>query len=188
QTLSVSPYLNAHLQMCFILAFDLMRRPRSDESFMARVDIGVEPTDILQFLSIYSGQPTGGKVPGMVQLNVFTPLRNDFLGDAGLTAWRNTRLSLDGEPQAGRPVGTVIVSKANALYSAIQIVIMEPAFDVLRGSPTFTQISGLTGKSTQKPVDIGSCLEIMNKHIHADSKNQLSLRMEMTPGDIQVIR
>ncbi|KAJ7194319.1 hypothetical protein GGX14DRAFT_679148 [Mycena pura] len=42
QTLNASTFLNMQLRGAFIAAFDLLRDPR-----LARVDIGVEPTDLM---------------------------------------------------------------------------------------------------------------------------------------------
>ncbi|KAJ6632105.1 hypothetical protein B0H10DRAFT_2206524 [Mycena sp. CBHHK59/15] len=139
QILSASTFLSMQLQACFVMAFDLLRQPRLDKPFVARVDIGIEPTDIMDFFNIYWGGP---------------------------------RKNL----------------KACALYNVFPIIIYEPTMDLVRRTPKFKKISAVTGQVTEEPFDIPGCLEFMNKHIRADSKNKLSLRTEMTPSDIQTIR
>lgn len=73
QTLYASTFLNMQLQGAFIDAFDLLRDPRLDRVFAARIDIGVEPTDLMAFMKIYNGGPPAEKAEGMVQVNAFTP-------------------------------------------------------------------------------------------------------------------
>lgn len=82
--------------------------------------------------------------------------------------------------------------------------------DLMRNSPTFTRVSSFTGITTVVPVNVANLMgyvpmplrfrflrvlaptlmptRMINKHIRADDKDKLSLRTEMTPGDVKIIR
>ncbi|KAJ6506554.1 hypothetical protein C8R45DRAFT_922740 [Mycena sanguinolenta] len=187
QTLNASTFLSTHLQMAFITAFDLLRDPCLDHPFAARIDIGVEPTDIMDFLRIYSGGSPGEKVKGMVQVNAFTPVPDTWITKQAVQVWRNARESATAAGLATSPVGLVVLSKANALFQLWPIVMLPPMMDFMRKSPTFQDVSSLTGITTVIPVEVASVM-IMNNHIREDNKNKLSFRTEMTPRDVQIIR
>lgn len=111
---------------------------------------------------------------------------------------------------ATSPVGLVVLSKASALVHIFPIIMYPQMMDMMRDSPTFQRVSSLTGITTVVPVDVASLMvyvpmplrfpfprilastlmptRMINKHIRADDKNKLSLRTEMTPGDVQIIR
>jgi hypothetical protein len=210
QTLNASPFLSTHLQMAFIAAFGLLRDPRLDLPFAARIDIGVEPTDLMDFVKIYSGGPPGEEVMGMVQVNAFTPLPDAWITKQVAQLWRSTREGATSAGLATSPVGLVVLSKANALFQLYPIVMLPPMMDFMRKSPTFQDVSSLTGITTVVPVDADSVMvyvplplrfpfprilaltpmptRSINKHIRADDKNQLSFRTEMTPRDVHIIR
>ncbi|KAJ7440827.1 hypothetical protein B0H11DRAFT_2098446 [Mycena galericulata] len=188
QTLNASSFLNMQLQGAFIAAFDLLRDPRLDRVFAARVDIGVEPTDLMAFINIFRGGTPAQNVEGMVQVNAFTPLPDAWITEQAAQVWRSARESTTSAGLATSPVGLVVLSKANALVKIYPIVILPQMINMMRDSPTFHQESSLTGLTTVVPVDVASLMEMLNKHIRADDKNKLSLRTEMTPGDVQVIR
>ncbi|KAJ6559808.1 hypothetical protein B0H19DRAFT_1145836 [Mycena capillaripes] len=188
QTLNASTFLNMQLQGAFIAAFDLLRDPRIDRPFAARVDIGVEPTDLIAFIKIYRGGPAAEKAEGMVQVNAFTPLPDAWITEQATQVWRSARESVTTAGLATYPVGLVVLSKANALVQIFPITIFPQMMDLMRNSPTFQRVSSVTGITTVVPVDVGSLMVMINKHIRADDKNKLSLRTEMTSGDAQVIR
>ncbi|KAJ6570645.1 hypothetical protein DFH09DRAFT_1362712 [Mycena vulgaris] len=210
QTLNASTFLNMQLQGAFIAAFDLLRDPRLDRLFAARVDIGVEPTDLMAFMKIYSGGPPAENAEGMVQVNAFTPLPDAWITEQAAQVWRSARESATSEGLATSPVGLVVLSKASALVQIFPIIVFPQMMDLMRNSPTFQRVSSLTGITTVVPVDVASLMvyvpmplrfsfprilapalmptRMINKHIRADDKNKLSLRTEMTPGDVQIIR
>ncbi|KAJ7912122.1 hypothetical protein B0H13DRAFT_2478288 [Mycena leptocephala] len=191
QTLDASRFINMQLQGAFIDAFDLLRDPRLDRPFAARVDIGVEPTDLMAFVKIYSGGSPAEKAEGMVQVNAFTPLPDAWITEQAAQLWRSAREGMTSAGFATSPVGLVMM-------------------DLMRNPPTFTRVSSLTGITTVVPVNVANLMwcvsmplhfpflrvlaptlmptRMINKHIRADDKNKLSLRTEMTPGDVQVIR
>ncbi|KAJ7457731.1 hypothetical protein FB451DRAFT_1372407 [Mycena latifolia] len=177
-------------EACFIMAFDLLRHPVGlDKPFAARLDIGVEPTDIIEFMNIYhnAGQPVEN-VEGMVQLNGFMSLPDTSIGEGQTMAWRKTREAIVAAGLPAASVGILVVSKANALVITCPFIISQHAMDFVRRAPKLNSVSALTGQVTEHAFSIDSCMEIMNKHIRADDKNQLSLRMEMSGADIQTIR
>ncbi|KAJ7863671.1 hypothetical protein B0H13DRAFT_2354093 [Mycena leptocephala] len=187
QNLDASTFLNMQLQSAFILAFDLLREPRLDRPFAARIDIGVEPTDLMAFMNIYAGGQPAEKTEGMVQINAFTPLPDAFIGEQAMRVWRSTRDGMTSAGFATSLVGLVVISKASALIHMFPITIFPQMMDMIRDSPTFTRISSLTGITTVVPIDVGGLMEMMNKHIRADDKNKLSLRTEMSLQDFQTI-
>ncbi|KAJ7194320.1 hypothetical protein GGX14DRAFT_404774 [Mycena pura] len=101
--------------------------------------------------------------------------------------WRSARESATSAGLATSPVGLVVLSKASALVQIFPIIVVPQMMDIMRHSPTFQRVSSLTGITTI-PVDVASLMEMINKHIRADDKNKLSLRTEMTPEDVHIMR
>ncbi|KAJ6505753.1 hypothetical protein C8R47DRAFT_1102344, partial [Mycena vitilis] len=188
QTLDASTFLTMQLQGAFVAAFDLLRDPHLDRLFAARVDIGVEPADLMAFMDIYHGGTGKPTTEGMVQINAFTPLPDAWITAQAMQVWRTARESTKAAGMGTSPVGLVVLSKANALVQIFPIIVFPQMIRMMRDSPTFQRVSSLTGITTVVPVNIYSLMEMMNKHIRADSKNKLALRTEMTPADVQVIR
>ncbi|KAJ7211901.1 hypothetical protein B0H12DRAFT_1276352, partial [Mycena haematopus] len=188
QTLYASTFLNMQLQGAFISAFDLLRDPRLDRPFAARVDIGVEPADLMVFMDIYRGGPLPDKALGMVQVNALTPLPDAWITEQATHVWRSAREGMTSAGLGSAPVGLVVLSKASALIHIYPITVFPQMMKLMCDSPTFQRMSSLTGISTAVPVNVDSLMEMINKHIRADDKNKLSLRTEMTAGDVQVIR
>ncbi|KAJ6632099.1 hypothetical protein B0H10DRAFT_2426955 [Mycena sp. CBHHK59/15] len=185
--------LNTYLQACFILHFDLLRRPQLDKPFMARLDIGIEPADMPDFFNIFIGQPLGaGKIKGMVQVNAFTPLTPAAMAE--LTPmrkeiWRQARESANKMGYGGDSVGLVEMGSGESEQTiTCPVHIHQPAMELVRASPPWEMKSAITGVVTEAPFNIETCMEFMNTHIRADKKNQLLLRTEMRPSDIQIIR
>ncbi|KAJ7786972.1 hypothetical protein B0H14DRAFT_3506162 [Mycena olivaceomarginata] len=184
QNLDASTFLNMQLQSAFILAFDLLREPRLDRPFAVRIDIGVEPTDLMAFINIYAGGQPAEKTEGMVQINAFTPLPDAFIGEQAMRVWRNTRDGMTSAGFATSPVGLVVLSKASALIHMFPITIYPQMMDMIRDSPTFTRISSFTGITTVVPIDVGGLMDTSER----TTKNKLSLRTEMSVQDFQTIR
>ncbi|KAJ6480456.1 hypothetical protein C8R47DRAFT_1074209 [Mycena vitilis] len=144
------------------MAFDLLRQPQLDKPFVARIDIGVEPADVREFLSIYAvPEYVPRNSQGMVQVNAFTPLPDDdYIGEKFLSIWRATRESVNAYRElANCPVGLLVVSKATALYNVIPIVIRPSAMDFMRSRPSLSEISAITGQKKVVPIDVNGCLE-----------------------------
>jgi hypothetical protein len=148
ETLEASDFLNMNLQSCFVIAFDILHRPRLglDKPVVARLYMGVEPTDILKFYDIYTGSLTVPPVPGMVQLNAFTPLPDTVKQEGWMVSWRAARKSNEF-PRA--PVGLLLVSKANTLVCVLSLTITQSVLDLVRRDGGFTEVSALTGEVKQ---------------------------------------
>ncbi|KAJ7624532.1 hypothetical protein FB45DRAFT_923648 [Roridomyces roridus] len=191
QNLDASTFLNMQIQAAFILAFDLLRDPRINQMFAVRMDVGVEPTDLMKFLKIYHGRadaPIPDNLEGMVQINAFTPLPLGWDLEAAKRSWASGRARAIDGGFGDAPVGLMVISKANALVQMHPIMVFPQMMEMMRNSPTFEATSTLTGVKKSIPVDINGLMEMMNKHIRADDKNTLAMRTEMTAGDVQVIR
>ncbi|KAJ7602105.1 hypothetical protein B0H17DRAFT_1212146 [Mycena rosella] len=94
QTFYANKLLNTHLQACFILQFDLLRRPQLDKPFMVRVNIDIEPADMPDFFNIFIRQTVLDKIKGMLQVNAFTPVTPAAMADLRQMRkdiWRETR-------------------------------------------------------------------------------------------------
>ncbi|KAJ7161895.1 hypothetical protein C8R43DRAFT_316048 [Mycena crocata] len=183
-----NPVLNTHLQACFILHFDLLNRPQLDTPFMARVDIGIEPADMPDFFNIFMDEPVSDKMRGMLQVNAFTPMPREKMAD--LTPmrkeiWRTARQSANKRD----PVGLVEFGNGESLQTfTFPVYIQSAAMDLARASSPWDMKSSITGQVTEAPFTIENCMQFMNTHIRADKKNQLLLRTDMRPSDIQIIR
>ncbi|KAJ7159020.1 hypothetical protein C8R43DRAFT_994743 [Mycena crocata] len=141
QTLDASTFINMQLQACFILAFDLLRQPRLDRPFAAWIDIGIEPTDLRQFMGIYSGKSTDD-VPGMIQVNAFTPLPEALITEQSMLVRRRAREGMTAAGFAASPVGLLVLSKSNALVNIFPIVVYPPTMQLVRnGGFNFTRAS-----------------------------------------------
>ncbi|KAF8139437.1 hypothetical protein K438DRAFT_2030554 [Mycena galopus ATCC 62051] len=120
-----NPVFNGILQTLFVLHFDLLRFPRVDKPFMAHVDIGIEPAEMLDFVKIYTDQPLGDqKMDGMVQMNSFWPLTPGEVATitpGKYQVWREARDSLDTKecPDCnGRPL-PFLIGLHRASYPAL---------------------------------------------------------------------
>ncbi|KAJ7726109.1 hypothetical protein B0H16DRAFT_1735813 [Mycena metata] len=162
-----NPFLNLYLQAYLILHFDLLRHPHVDPPFNARVDIGIEPAEIPDFLDIFLGnQPRAGETKGMVQVNAVTPL--ELIAAAELSPER----ALFGNGESVQTIASTI---------RIHPVAMEL---VCRAEPQ-VRTSAITGEVTEVPFNFDTAL---NMHIRADKNDQLLLRTTLRPSDVQNIR
>ncbi|KAJ7914332.1 hypothetical protein B0H13DRAFT_1611638, partial [Mycena leptocephala] len=193
QNLYSNPLLNKHIQACFILHFNLLRSPQLDRPFMARIDIGVEPADMPDFFKIFMGEQLGnGKMKGMLQVNHFTPVPPKAMADLTpmrMNIWRQARESADRNGFRGDSVGLVEFGNGESQQTlTFPVHIQKAAIELVRQSPLWVMTSAITGKSTEAPFNIETCLEFMNTHIRSDKKDQLLLRTDMRPSDVQIIR
>ncbi|KAJ6626094.1 hypothetical protein B0H10DRAFT_2000297 [Mycena sp. CBHHK59/15] len=193
--LNSNPLFNQYLQACFILDFDLLRHPQLDKPFMARIDIGIEPADTTDLFNIFLGQPLSEeKIKGMVQVNAFTPATPAQMAE--LTPkrkeiWRKARESLNKGGFPGDSMGLMEFANGESeMTITVEVHIQRAAMQLveLGASTPFEMTSAITGEVTKLPFTVETCMEFMNTHIRADKKNQLLLRTEMRPTDIQIIR
>ncbi|KAJ7205577.1 hypothetical protein B0H12DRAFT_1243447 [Mycena haematopus] len=66
--------------------------------------------------------------------------------------------------------------------------IQQAAMDLVRESPPWVMKSAITGKTTEAPFNIETCMEFINTHIRSDKKDQSLLRTDMRASDMQIIR
>ncbi|KAJ7121692.1 hypothetical protein C8R44DRAFT_622541, partial [Mycena epipterygia] len=180
--------LDFYLQACIILLFDLLDRPPLDPPFRARVDIGIEPADVLDFLDIFVGNPPRtGEIKGMLQVNAIT--RMESVAPARLSperahTWRIARESSN----PGDCLGLIEFGNGKSVQSIVcPILIQPPAMDLVRSAAPWGRRSAVTGEVTDVSFNFDSCLETLNIHNRADKKDQLRLRTTMRPSDIQTI-
>ncbi|KAJ7459249.1 hypothetical protein FB451DRAFT_1272310 [Mycena latifolia] len=188
-----NPVLHGYLQACFILDFELLRRPHLDEPFMARVDLAIEPADITDFFDIFLGQDLPDKkVMGMVQFSGFspaTPAMMSNLTPQRKEMWCEARATLNTDVTRSQFIGLVEMGNGDSGMSiTLPMVIQRPAMQMVEKAEPFQQISAITGQSKSMPFSVEACMEFINMHIRADKENQLLLRTEMRPADIQAIR
>ncbi|KAJ7791263.1 hypothetical protein B0H13DRAFT_2173146 [Mycena leptocephala] len=188
-------FLQIILQACFILDFNLLHRPRFDEPLMARVDVAIEPSDILDLTAILFGEePFEKKIQGMLQVTGFTPatpLQIKNLTPTRREIWRQARAEAKSEGFPTDPVVLIEIAYADSGNSiTFSLRIHSKAKEMVKRAKVegFKRISAVTGETTTVPYTVETCMEFINTHIRADKKNQLLLRTEMRPSDIQVIR
>ncbi|KAJ7162487.1 hypothetical protein C8R46DRAFT_1353380 [Mycena filopes] len=193
QNLWSNPLLMTHIQACLILHFDLLDRPQLDKPFMARIDLGIEPANTAQFFDIFIGKPIPtDKIPGMLQVNAFTPLPPTAMADLTpkrMDIWRQARAAADKTGFRGDSVGLLEFGNGeNVQTITLPVHIQHRAMDLVRVSDPWVMTSAITGIQTEVPFNTESCMEFMNIHIRSDKQDQLLLRTKMRPSDIQIIQ
>lgn len=130
---------------------------------MARVDVGIEPSDITAFHSLYAGwyddnEPE--KIEGMFQINAVTPTSPEIVPHTHrLAAWRQVRDKLAADGQPSNPVVIVEFISNNHLgaYSC-PLAISSTALMMAKTKEPFVGSSAMHGK-TLSPMTAVSCLE-----------------------------
>lgn len=162
-----NPLIHGNLQACFILDFDLLRRPQLDQPFMARVDIAMEPAEGVELFNIFLGQDVSGdNLMGMIQVNGFSPATPAMM--ANLTPqrkeiWREARETLNTDGSRAEYVGLVeIVNAETEMSLTFPMHIQKAAMQLVAKNEPFQQISAVTGKSTFKPFSVETCMECVD--------------------------
>ncbi|KAG1782373.1 hypothetical protein EV702DRAFT_378204 [Suillus placidus] len=171
----VNPILMGLLKVGVVIDCGLIDNPRIgfDVPFGVRVDIAIEPSDILDFVGLYfNNKLVKEKLLGMVQVNAMTPWE---LTPERLNKWREARARHDAEEDSG-----------NAATAEVHFPLI--FLDIAKAREPFLGVSAVTGAEIRKPMNAMTCLETLNMHIRADKENQLHLRAEMTDQDKEVIR
>ncbi|KAG1746411.1 hypothetical protein EDB19DRAFT_356747 [Suillus lakei] len=189
----LNPVLMGLLKVAVIIDCGLIDNPRIgfDVPFGVRVDIAIEPSNILDLDGLYlNNKPVVGKLQGMVQINAITPWE---LTPERLNKWREARATHDAEGFATDPVGLVDFIDVSCTKDSGNAATLESHFspillDIAKKREPFLGISAVTGAEIKKPMSAMTCLETLNMHIRADKENQLHLRTEMTDQDKEVIR
>ncbi|KAJ7277368.1 hypothetical protein C8J57DRAFT_1021447, partial [Mycena rebaudengoi] len=166
KNLQANPILDMVLQECFILDFDLLRRPRLDKPFMARIDIALEPANITDFGAIFFGQsPVGETMQGMVQVKGFTPGTPGMMRDLAPRCkemWREARAQADTDGFRRDSIGLVEIANSgtdNSLTLPIHIH-ASTLKTVEQGKVLgFSFTSAITGNTTILPFCVETCME-----------------------------
>jgi hypothetical protein len=182
------------LKVAIIYDCGLLDNPRLgfDVPFMARVDIAIEPTDILDFTRLYlNNGPIAEKLKGMVQVNAVSawdPNTHPPLTPMRLRLWRDARAQSTASGYGKDPVGLIEFLNYTENSTTTAFHISSSILDVARRRQPFLCSSAIMGNRFEKPMDSATCIEYINLHIRADEQNQLLLRTEMTEQDKEVIR
>lgn len=127
---------------------------------MARLDVGIEPTDITLFFQIFAGYDVGADIQGMLQVNAIqasrteitpTPMRKEM--------WKTVKADFD--KLRGNPGHVVIIEviKDSDLAITFPLPITENGFDLARSGEPFENRSAITGITTRVPMNAETCLE-----------------------------
>ncbi|KAG2150703.1 uncharacterized protein EDB93DRAFT_330431 [Suillus bovinus] len=188
----LNPILMELLKIGVIIDCGLLDNPRIgfDKPFGVRVDIAIEPSNILDFVGLYLGSKSPGeKLQGMVQINAMTPWE---LTSERVDKWHRARAWHDAEGFANDPVGLVDFVDANCTMefgnaTTAEVHFLPIVLDMARARKPFLGVSAVTGAEIRKPMSAMTCLETLNMHIRADKDNQLHLRTDMTDQDKEII-
>ncbi|KAG2153415.1 hypothetical protein DEU56DRAFT_977093 [Suillus clintonianus] len=194
-----NPLIMGYLKIGIIFDCGLLDKPGIgfDVPFVARVDIGIEPSDILDFIGLYlDDKAIGEKLQGMVQVNAVTPRYPSLmrpLTPQQLHLWREARAMYNAKGFAKDPVGLVdFVDGSCPGYwkNGVTVGLHIPTIvlDMARKREPFVHVSAVTGTRFKQPMNAVACLEYINAHIREDTQNQLRLRTEMTDKDKEIIR
>lgn len=182
------------LKVAIIYDCGLLDNPKLgfDVPFMARVDMAIEPTDILDFAGLYlNNRPIPEKLNGMVQVNTVSawdPSTHPPLTPTRLRLWRDARAQSTAAGYGKDPVGLIEFLNYTENSTTAAFHISSSVVDAARKREPFLCSSALTGNHFEKPMDSATCIEYINLHIRADEQNQLFLRTVMTEQDKEVIR
>ncbi|KAH7890105.1 hypothetical protein F5I97DRAFT_1999724 [Phlebopus sp. FC_14] len=197
QTFVANQLLLTNLSICAVLDLGLLndrKRIGFDVPFMVRVDVGIEPADVILFTKLlYTDEPVPDKLEGMIQVNSFFSWLpgqsgHDPLTPKRMAMWKQARSELDAQPQRSHdPLGLMEFVNDNCHSITISFPIHRGAFKLAGEAEPFVMLSGITG-TMEKPMTVATCMEFINVHIRADKKNQLGLRTEMTQADKEIIK
>ncbi|KAG1879862.1 hypothetical protein F4604DRAFT_1752103 [Suillus subluteus] len=186
-----NPLLMGYLKISIIIDCGLLDNLAIgfDVPFIARVDIGIEPSNILDFIGLYlDDKSIGEKFQGMVQINAVTPWYPSLmrpLTPQRLHLWRKARAKYNAEGFTKDPVGLVDFVDGSL---TVGLHIPTIALDMARKREPFVRVSAITGVQFKQPMSAVACLEYINVHIRGDMQNQLRLRTAMTEADKEIIR
>ncbi|KIK97925.1 hypothetical protein PAXRUDRAFT_824426 [Paxillus rubicundulus Ve08.2h10] len=198
ESLSVNAAVSVMLQVCAVLDLGLLNDEKKEVGFkvpfMIRVDIGIEPTEVANFVKLcFTDEPVPETVEGLVQVNRFISHVPGRFGHAPLTLtrdklWRTEREKANNNGKSGEPLGLLEFVSDSEISLTMPCRIDACAQKFAKYAQPFTTISAFTGIQTQKPLTVGNSMEFINLHIRADKQNQLKLRTEMTESDKAIVR
>ncbi|KAG1818042.1 uncharacterized protein BJ212DRAFT_121981 [Suillus subaureus] len=168
--LTSNPLIMELLKVSIIFNCGLLDNPRIgiDVPFVARVDIGIEPSDILDFIGLYLDDRTvGEKLQGMVQINAVTPWYPSLihpLTPQRLHLWRDIRAKHNAVGFTDDPVGFVDFVDGscgedwkNGMTVGLHIPTI--VFDTARKREPFVRGCAITGAQFKQPMSAVACLE-----------------------------
>ncbi|KAG2139242.1 hypothetical protein DEU56DRAFT_755559 [Suillus clintonianus] len=169
--LALNPLLMGYLKIATIFDCGLLDNPRIgfDVPFVARVDIAIEPSDILDFIGLYLDDKTiGEKLQGMVQVNATTPCHPSLLAltPNRLDIWREERAKYNADGYAKDPVGLIDFvdnttyakdSCQNAVTAGLHIP--TGVLDWAKKREPFVRVSAVTGTQFKQPMSAAACVE-----------------------------
>jgi hypothetical protein len=137
---------------------------------MARIDLGVEPADITDFFSIFMDEPLDtANIKGMLQVNGFTPFMPHQIADLApkrMDIWRQARENADRMGFEADSVGLMeFRNGANQQSITCTVYITQAAMDLVRKSPPWVMTSATTGKSTEVPFNIETCMQYVARRL-----------------------
>ena len=161
----VNPLLRTHLEIALCLDFDLVNNPAPDTPHMARVDVGLEPSDISITLGLCAGSrwlnnPEPEKIEGMLQINAITRILPEIVPHARrLNQWNETRQKLHTAGKGDLPVVIVeFISNDSPNAFSCVLDISPPALMIAKKKEPFEKHSAIKGLSLE-PMTVGSTLE-----------------------------
>jgi len=128
---------------------------------MARLNVGIEPSDITLFMRLLFGADIGTDVEGMFQINSVSahksghPLPTKRMDEL----WHFQREKLTAAGLASDPVAIIEFVKGSETPLSFPLHIPQPAFRAAREMPPFTKVSALTGVKTEIPISAMGCIE-----------------------------
>ncbi|KAJ6476826.1 hypothetical protein C8R45DRAFT_1157890 [Mycena sanguinolenta] len=184
KSLMMNLFLMKQLHTCFILAFELLDRVRTDEVLCAQLDVAIEPSDIVDFAHMLLGTDEGSsngkkKIQGMLQLNAFTPDTTGRFTVEQKAAWRGERAFADANGFQAAPwrSWTSCMQMQSAPWQSTESVRRLKMEGV-----------AVPGQTTRVPYTNETCLEAMNTIIRVDKDDKFLLYTRMRPADIRAIR
>ena len=153
-------FLQVVLQACLVCEFDLLRNSDPNRPFMARIDIGIEPSNMGVCYQLFAGVEFESEVVGMLQLNALTraDLVTGPLTPNRMQIWRRCREEVNALGCSSDAVGLVefVNDSHHSITTAIHIT--KEALNLAQVAEPFEFNSTLFGIS-KAPFTAMTCLE-----------------------------
>lgn len=165
QKFAANIVLMSMLQICLILEFDLLRNPAADTPFMARVNVGIEPSDITSFFQLLAGTDINtDKIEGMFQINAVVPLPagTASVSPKWMEIWRAARKESAAAGFGSDPIGLVEYIYDTEHSVMLLVHIQRPALKAAQKALPFVRTSALTGARIEKPLSPNGCIECVS--------------------------
>lgn len=171
-----NPMIAHYLKVCIVYELHLLDTNRTPEEgralcrspLIVHIDIGIEPTKITDFMNLYTFKNDWpgekNEIEGMLQFHHLYSLKAGLKdGSVDPTTstqiWRQARQTADEDGLEDNLVA--LVRFANDMKECVTctLVINDDTLESAREAAPFSQVSALTGKKTEHPMDIASCME-----------------------------